>query len=543
MSDRGAQSKMKIPKAITAFLISLIFIFQASAAAFAVSGTDNSALLKYVPSENASLSKSYTDGIIETPDWADSLIIVEIRPDTASIGGTFAECYDLLDFYAEVGVNGIWLTPVYDKSEIGNGYSNRGPHTIDPKLTGKDNYEEGWQELAKFVAYAHSKGIYVFLDVITWGVVRGAPLIDEHPDWFNGEAWGNIAFDWSNKELYNWFKDTLINNIKVTDADGFRCDCEPYHSGYDMYREVRNTLADMGKKIIVICEDSCTRSGTYDFEQEGVFDYASTSRGEVYQKPVNFFGDGLLNIVDCAKKGQATGYSVWQKNPVKRGTGKYYTNCITNHDYQLRDVCGSRINIGYSAIFAPYIPIWYMGDEFNASNLPGVLYDLYVDFSEAENEENAAFLEDVKQMIKIRRTFSDIFEYWPTNHRNSNICKVKTENLGSLQAYARYADNKAVIIAANNAAEACNGTVKIPFINAGINGYRHYTVTDLMTGAIIAEGSKKDIKEFTAEIKPDYVGVFLVEGSEPVSNLIICINSFFRALPEKFYTMFVNMMD
>ena len=535
--------KTKHIKRITAFLISLIFIFQSILTVSAIEKTDNSELLKYKTSEETGISKSYCDGIIETPDWVDSLIIVELRPDTASIGGTFAECYDLIDFYAEVGVNGIWLTPVYDKSEIGNGYSNRGPHTIEPKLTGKDNYKDGWQELAKFVAYAHSKGIYIFLDVITWGVVRGAPLIDEHPDWFNGEAWSNIAFDWSNKELYNWFRDTLINNILTTDADGFRCDCEPHHSGYDMYREVRNTLSDMGKNIIVICEDTCKRSGTYDFEQEGVFDYSTVSRGHVYEKPVNFFGDGLLNIVDCTKKGQAVGYRDWQKNPLKRGTGKYYTNCITNHDYQLRDVCGSRINIGYSAIFAPYIPIWYMGDEFNASNEPGVLYDLYVDYSEAENEENAAFLEDVKQMIRIRRTYSDIFEYWPANHRNSNICKVKTENLGSLQAYARYADNRAVIITANNTDSNLTGTIKIPFINAGINGYKHYTVTDLMSGKVIAEGSKNDVRKFTAEISSDYVGVFFVEGDRPVSNLFITISSFFRAFPERFYTMIVKILS
>ncbi|MCQ2472399.1 MAG: alpha-amylase family glycosyl hydrolase [Clostridia bacterium] len=532
---------IKLSKRVIAFLVSFAIIFQFSFFAFA--GTDNSDLLKYQSAESTKIYKSYCDGIIESPDWVDSLIMVEVRPDTASIGGTFAECYDLIDFYAEVGVNGIWLTPVYDKGENGNGYSNLGPHTIDPKLTGKDNYADGWQELKKLVSYAHSKGIYVFLDVITWGVLRGAPLIDEHPDWFNGEAWGNIAFDWSNKELCSWFRDTLINNILTTDADGFRCDCEPHHSGYDMYGEVRKALYGMGKNIIIICEDTCTRSGVYDFEQEGVFDYASIGRGDLYENPVNFFGDGILNIVDCTKNGQAVGYSGWQKNPLKRGTGKYYTNCITNHDYQRRDVCGSRINIGYSAIFAPYIPLWYMGDEFNASNEHGVLYDFYVDYSEIENEENAAFLEDVKQMIKIRRTYSDIFEYFPTNHRNSNICKVKAENFGTLQTYARYAGNKAVIIAANNTDKTCVGTIKIPFINAGINGYKSYKVTDLLTGEIIAEGTKRDVERFSAEIMDDNIGVFLVEGNAPVSTSFINISSFFRGLPEKFYNIFVNILS
>mgnify|MGYP003319571074 CR=1 FL=1 len=394
------------------------------------------------------------------------------------------------------------------------------------KLSCREDFEKDWG------LFVHTFQKLVPIDT----------YFDEHPDWFDGEAWGNIAFDWSNKALREWFTETLVNNILFTGADGYRCDCEPNYTGYDIFGAARERLAEKGKYIAVISEDTGTRKSVYDFEQDGVLDYDSMDRGMLYQNPVNFFTDGYLSIVDSVKTGEGIGSYSRMGKTLKRGKSRYYTNCITNHDYQKRNVCGNRLKIGYSAILAPFIPIWYMGDEFNASNPPGVLYDLYVDFSEAENEENAAFLEDVKQMIKIRRTFSDIFEYWPTNHRNSNICKVKTENLGSLQAYARYADNKAVIIAANNTAEIRTGTVKIPFINAGINGYRHYTVTDLMTGAVIAEGSKNDVKKFTAEIEPDYVGTFLVEGTEPVSDLFICISSFFRALPERIYAMAVNML-
>lgn len=497
-------------------------------------------LPKYKTYSETKMKTSYSDGIIETPDWTDSLIIVELRPDTASIGGTFAECYDLIDFYSELGVNGIWLAPVYDRGG-GNGYSNCGPHTIDSALTGKDTYEEGWQELADFVSYAHSKGVYIFLDVITWGVVRGAPLIEEHPDWFNGEAWGNIAFDWSNKELYDWYVKTLVNNILVTDADGFRCDCEPYHSGYDMYREVRETLAKQSKNIIIICEDSCTRSGTYDLEQEGVFDYSVTDRGTVYKEPVNFFGDGILNIVDCVRQGRATGYSQWQANSFKRGKARYYTNCITNHDYQRRDVCGSRINIGYSAIFAPYIPIWYMGDEFNASNNPGVLYDLPVDYSERLIPENAAFLEDVRKMISIRRHYPEIFEYWPSNHRFGNICKVNSEGLGDLQAYARYADNRAVIIAPNQTSST-SGTVTVPFADCGLRYYTEFTVTDLMTGEIIMRGGRGDVEKINVSIPENYVGVYMIEGSEPSSEILCKLSHFVRLLPEKINSFLLELI-
>jgi len=473
-------------------------------------GTDNSYLLKY-EGDNAKLLPSYSKGILMTPEWADSLIMVELRPEMASIGGTLPECKKLIDFYASVGVNGIWLPPIYDRGDYGNGYSNYGIHTLEPAITGTDDYAEGWKIVKSFVDYAHSKGIYVFFDIVTWGTVYDSPLTVEHPDWFDGEDWGNAKFNWENKELREWFVDTAVENILKTGADGYRCDCEPNYTGYEIYGEIRQTLKEYGRNIIIICEDTGTRNGVYDFEQDGVFDYSFTDRGSVYSNPINFFGDGYVNIVDSVKKGKAIGFSGWQDNALKRGKSKYYVNCITNHDYQRRDVCGSEINIGYSAILAPYIPLWYMGDEFNATSPDGVQYFNFIDYSEIYDADNALFLESVKKMINIRRTYSELFEYWPSNHRNSNICKVDTD-IGTLQAYARYADNKAVIVVANNDENSCGGNVEIPFGNCNISGYKKYKITDLTTGKTILEGSKNDIKDFTTYVGYQRVGIYLVEG-------------------------------
>lgn len=474
-------------------------------------GTDNSELLSYKGNDSP-LLPSYSDGILMTPQWVDSLIMVELRPEMASIGGTLPECKKLIDYYASVGVNGIWLPPIYDRGDYGNGYSNYGIHTLEPAITGTDDYEKGWKIVKDFVDYAHSKGIYIFFDIITWGTVYDSPLITEHPDWFDGEDWGNAKFNWDNEELRSWFVANAVDNILKTGADGYRCDCEPNYTGYDIYGEIRQTLKEKGKNIIIISEDNSARKGVYDFEQDGVFDYSFTDRGTVYSDPINFFGDGYVNIVDSVKNGKALGYSKWQNNSLKRGTSKYYVNCITNHDYQKRDVCGSEINIGYSAILAPYIPLWYMGDEFNVTTTDGVQYFNFIDYSEIYDTDNALFLESVKKMINIRRTYSDIFEYWPTNHRNGNICKVETSGFGTLQSYARYKDNKAVLVIANNDENSCGGKVKIPFDKCKIGGYKIYRITDLETGRTILEGSKKDMETFSTYTGFNQVGIYLVEG-------------------------------
>ena len=108
---------------------------------------DNSTLLSYEGGDKTVLAPSDDDGKLMSPAWLDSAVMVELRIDTASIGGTFKESYDLIDFYAEAGVNVLWLSPVYERGAGGNGYGNIGLHRIEPWLTGTQDQEAGWNEL------------------------------------------------------------------------------------------------------------------------------------------------------------------------------------------------------------------------------------------------------------------------------------------------------------------------------------------------------------------------------------------------------------
>ena len=473
---------------------------------------DNTSLLSYIPSESVKLTKTNESGSIMSPEWIDSLIMVELRPLTASIGGKLSQSYDLLDFYAEIGVNCIWLTPIYEYGPGGNGYGNTGVHRIGDNLTGTLDQDSGWAEMKKFVDHAHEKGIYILFDVITWGVMRGTELTKSHPEWFSGEAWGNDAFNWKNAELREWFTERCVENIMKTGADGFRCDCEPNYTGYDLFGDVRSRLAEKGKYIIIISEDGSDRSRTYDFEQDGVLWYARKDRGGVYTDPLVWFVDSDLDIVKSVQKGIGLGSAALQRGS-KRGRAKYYTNCITNHDYQKRIVLGNRLRIGYAAITAPFIPLWYMGDEFNCKWQPAVQYDMTVNYEDAERPANLRFLEDVKRMITVRRTYKDIFEYWPDDHRNSNICAVGVAEKNGLTAYARYADGKAVLIVPNNNEElAPYLSCTVPFEEAGIDGFESYRVTELWSGEALGEFSKEQIAEFRLYVPFESFGMILIEG-------------------------------
>lgn len=477
---------------------------------------DNSSLLSYEGGDKTVLTPSDEDGEFLTPAWLDTAVMVELRIDKASIGGSLRDSYDLVDFYAEAGVNVLWLAPIYERGVGGNGYGNVGLHRIEPALTGTDDQEAGWNELRAFVDYAHAKGVYILLDIISWGTMYASPLFEEHPEWYKGEAWGNAAFNWSNPEFKEWFISTAVANIEKTGADGYRCDCEPFTAGYSVYAEIRKRLNDKGIYPVIMSEEGGKRQDAFDCEQDGVLKYAAMTRGELYQNPVNFFVDGYLDVVTATKTGLGLGGPSFSNSRRRAGTFRYYTNCITNHDYQERNVNGNRLKIGYAAIYAPYIPLWYMGDEFGVTMARrAVLYDVAVDYGAVGRDAaQTYFFEDVKQMIAIRRSYPALFAQWPLSHRDANIVEVTAEGLSKLQNYARFAENQMIIVLANHE-EDNDGlcTVNVPF-DSFDKAYHNYRVTDLLTGQVIAVGRADTVNGFSAIVPYEYCGVYLVEGVE-----------------------------
>lgn len=464
--------------------------------------TDNRALLPpYHPDSEVRLIPSSADGLLLSPDWTDELVLVEIHPETATREGTLASLVPVLDHLAALGVNGVWITPIYEKGPGGNGYGNQGPHTLEPAVTGCTDVNEGWQRVRAFVDEAHRRNIRVLLDLITWGTMKNSALLREHPDWFDGEAWGGAAFNWKNDEFCEWFIQTCVTNILVTGADGYRADCEPMFAGHRIFAEIRRRLLEQDRKVLLIAEESSDRGGAYDFEQDGITGWLGWSRGEQYQHPKAYFLEGW-NIVDCVKSGKLHGSAASQRDGTS-GQDKYYTYCVSNHDFQRSLVNMNRLVMGYQAIFAPYIPLWYLGSEFGMRAENQVIYFVPVDWTLLERKENRAFFEDIAKYLRIRRTYPDIFAHWPMNHRNTNIRAVDADT--ELPSYERYTENRSIFVIPNGGDSSKTYTVRTVVPETDI------TLTDLSTGQPHPFSRDGDTITFRADAESAEIGVFLLE--------------------------------
>lgn len=465
-----------------------------------------------------------------SPDWVKSLVIAELRIETATEAGTFASATRVLDHYAEMGVNGLWITPVHERGTKSNGYGNFGPHTIEPQLTGAKDTAGSFEVARRFVSEAHRRNIRVFFDIVAWGTRTDSPLVTEHPEFYKRvgggfwKIWSGYGFDWEHAGFRAWYRQSAVDFIQKTGADGFRVDLAPDVSAY-FFSEVRMELLKQGRKIAIVSEMPGERRDAFDFEQMGVTgwteepDYAHPDKLKEQKERFGISWQYLLrnNLVDAVREGRGIGKATLQQNG-KGGLYRYYTANLLCHDDTEPAAKGDRVSFAYATLFGPFIPMWWIGEEWNNPKklLPdpsagGVLYGNTIDWSVKEQAENTAFFEDIKRYLKIRRSYPQVFENFSARLRDANIVKVDSSLDGmpnSLQAYGRTAPGMAVVIVPNAGPRTAELRVSMDPAALGIPGVLE--VTDLISGHPVL---LEDRGSFHAVIQSRHLGVYLVRSS------------------------------
>ena len=148
--------------------------------------------------------------------------------------GTFAAAIKRLAFLRSVGVDAIWLMPIYPigeqgrKGSLGSYYSIRDYKGINPEFGTVE-------EFCKFVDAAHALGMKVLLDWVANHTARDARWISEKPaDWYERDERGEakVPWDWTDTAKLNYANhdvwlgqiDAMRYWVEEFKVDGFRCD-------------------------------------------------------------------------------------------------------------------------------------------------------------------------------------------------------------------------------------------------------------------------------------------------------------------------------
>lgn len=226
------------------------------------------------------------NGIPETPDF----VMYEINERAFSISGKLSGILPRLDSIKALGVNVIWLMPIYP---IGAINSVNSPYCIK-------NYKEvnpefgNLEDLRTLVREAHNRDMAVILDWVANHTSWDNPWI-ENKSWYSQDGSGNIIHpagtNWQDVADLNFdnaeMRLAMIRALKywvlTANIDGYRCDAADYVP-YSFWKQAIDSLrAIPARKLIMLAEGARKDHFNAGFQMNFGWDF--------YGKSKNVFGN------------------------------------------------------------------------------------------------------------------------------------------------------------------------------------------------------------------------------------------------------------
>ncbi len=167
------------------------------------------------------------------PAWSYSAVIYEMNIRQLTPEGDFRAAEKKLPFLRELGIDIIWLMPIYPigeverKGSLGSYYSIRDYCAINEEFGSEADFDS-------FLDAAHKLGFKVILDWVANHTSRDARWISERAqDWYERDESGEalVPWDWSDTAKLNYANhDVWVGQIDAMKywiergVDGFRCD-------------------------------------------------------------------------------------------------------------------------------------------------------------------------------------------------------------------------------------------------------------------------------------------------------------------------------
>jgi alpha-glucosidase len=343
--------------------------------------------------------------------WWEDAVVYQIYPrsfqDSNGDGiGDLGGITQRLDHLAWLGVDALWLSPIYPSPLADFGYDVSDYTAVDPQLGSLDDFDE-------LVAAAHERGLRVLLDLILCHTSIEHPWFREHPDWyiwspvdgppnnwvaaFGGPAWSRDEqtgrwymhsfypeqpdLDWRNAEVVEAMQ-SVVRFWLGRGADGFRLDAIDRLVKDD---RLRDDPPATGQFPLPQRGESATLEHVYSAHRPEAIDALAAIRaeagdallvGEVFQPTREY--PRYLEVLDLVFAFEFL-FSPWDAQRLRAAIGpaaelRRVAWVMSNHDF---DRLATRVgpeNLRAAAMLLLMLPeaaFVYQGDEIGLVNGPG----------------------------------------------------------------------------------------------------------------------------------------------------------------------------
>ena len=196
-------------------------------------------------------------------DWSYGGVIYEMNVRQLTEEGTFSSAMRHLQHLKSVGVDAVWLMPIYPIGEIERKGSLGSYYSISDYCAVNSEFGS-MMEFDAFVEEAHRLGMKVLLDWVANHTARDAKWLKTKPvSWYERDEQGvaKVPWDWSDTAKLNYAEREVwrgqIESMKFWvqkhNIDGFRCDMAMLVP-LEFWQEARRELRCVKKDIFMLAE-------------------------------------------------------------------------------------------------------------------------------------------------------------------------------------------------------------------------------------------------------------------------------------------------
>jgi glycosidase len=361
----------------------------------------------------------------------EDIVIYEVNLRALSTTGDFKGVTGRLDEIKALGINVIWLMPIYPVgilNSVNSPYCVRNYKEVNPEFGSMNDFKE-------LVNKAHDHNIAVVLDWVANHTSWDNPWIS-NKDWYTQDGSGNIisppGTNWADVADLNYTNQTMRQNmieameywVSTTDIDGFRCDAADMIP-FDFWQQAIAALDSANEKgLIMLAEGARSDHFTAGFQMNYSWNFYNKIK-EVFRQ--NAAASSLFAIHNAEYAGLPA--------------GKQKLRFTTNHDESAWDATPMVLFNGELGALAASVITIYLG---------GV--PLIYGSQEVGVEENIPFFSD--QPIdwslhpEMLQAYKDIIKL----HNNSDCLKkgsLVTYPDNDVVAFKRGFEQKEVLVLVN----------------------------------------------------------------------------------------------
>ena len=382
-------------------------------------------------------------------------VIYQMNVGSFSAEGTFAAAQQQLDELKTLGVDIVWLMPIYPR---GGGINS--PYAATNFQQTNPSYGT-IADLKSFVTRAHELNMEVWLDWVPNHTATNADWVTTHPEYYTKTGGGQMIhpnnyndvwqLDYYNSNLVNAMNDCLKFWIDQADIDGYRCDyiSSPYiptsywQSTIPMIKSYKT-----GKKITFLGEADIAQNNDKNVARlkTAGFDY---DYAWAYQTSLLNFGPNGVSA-DPLRTNATTMLNASSSVSFKRML--YLTNHDQNWNENKKTLTQKYGNNRYPLTVLAYtlygMPLIYNGQEVGGNQALNYFEDTKIDWSAKDDK-----------MLNTIRTLTALKHVVPALSDDATVNLITVSGNANAMAFTRKLGDSEVLVVMNMNTSAGNATI------------------------------------------------------------------------------------